>query len=74
MEVFLFFREIFGIDVKIDSVLSILFNRIIIDIYDFDFKIMQKHNEKNISLNDLLIKYYNDEILRKVKYYSGVEL
>lgn len=73
MEVLEFFLEL-GYRVKMDSLLSIAFNRPIIDIFDFDYQVHKKFDpDNNYSLEYLLIKYYDVEILDKIKYFSGAE-
>ena len=73
MEVVQFFIEL-GYKVKIDSLLSIAFNRTIIDIFDFDFQVHKKFDpENNYSLEYLLNKSYDPEIIEKIKYFSGAK-
>ena len=57
MEVVQFFIDL-GYKVKIDSLLSIAFNRPIIDIFDFDYQVHKK---------------YDPEIIEKIKYFSGAK-
>ena len=73
MEVVQFFLEL-GYRVKIDGLLSIAFNRPIIDIFDFDYQVHKKFDQdNNYSLEYLLLKNYNSEIVDKIKYYSGAK-
>ena len=73
MEVIQFFIEL-GYRVKIDSLLSIAFNRPIIDIFDFGFQLHKKFDpDTNYSLEYLLLKNYNSEIVDKIKYFSGAK-
>ena len=73
MEVVQFFIKL-GYQVKIDSLLSIAFNRPIIDIFDFDYQVHQKFDPDNkYSLDYLLIKNYTPETIDKIKYYSGAK-
>ena len=73
MEVVQFFLEL-GYKVKIDSLLSIAFNRPIIDIFDFDYQVHRKFDPDNkYSLEYLLLKYYDIEVVEKIKYFSGAE-
>ena len=73
MEVVQFFLQL-GYKVKIDSLLSIAFNRPIIDIFDFDYQVHKKLDPDNkYSLEYLLLKYYDTEIVDKIKYFSGAE-
>lgn len=73
MEVVQFFLEL-GYRVKIDSLLSIAFNRPIIDIFDFDYQVHRKFDPDNkYSLEYLLIKYYDIEVVEKIKYFSGAK-
>ena len=73
MEVIQFFIEL-GYRVKIDSLLSIAFNRPIIDIFDFDFQVHKKFDpEYKYSLEYLLLKNYSSKILDKIKYFSGAK-
>lgn len=73
MEVVQFFIEL-GYRVKIDSLLSIVFHRPIIDIFDFDYQVHKKFDpENNYSLEYLLNKYYDPEIIEKIKYFSGAK-
>ena len=73
MEVVQFFLEL-GYKVKIDGLLSIAFNRTVIDIFDFDFQVHKKFDtENNYSLEYLLNKYYDPEIIEKIKYFSGAK-
>ena len=73
MEVVQFFIEL-GYRVKIDSLLSIVFKRPIIDIFDFDCQVHKKFDpENNYSLEYLLNKYYDPEIIEKIKYFSGAK-
>ena len=73
MELVQFFIEL-GYKVKIDSLLSIAFNRPIIDIFDFDFQVHKKFDPENkYSLEYLLLKNYNSEIVDKIKYFSGAK-
>lgn len=73
MEIIQFFLEL-GYRVKMDSLLSIAFNRPIIDVFDFDYQVHKKFDpDNNYSLEYLLIKYYDVEILDKIKYFSGAE-
>ena len=73
MEVVQFFIEL-GYRVKIDSLLSIVFRRPIIDIFDFDYQVHKKFDpENNYSLEYLLNKYYDPEIIEKIKYFSGAK-
>lgn len=73
MEVLDFFIKL-GYRVKIDSLLTIAFDRPIIDIFDFDFQIHKKFDTDYIySLDYLLYKYYDTEIIDKIKYFSGAE-
>ena len=73
MEVVQFFLEL-GYRVKIDGLLSIAFNRPIIDIFDFDYQVHKKFDQdNNYSLEYLLLQNYNSEIVDKIKYYSGAK-
>ena len=73
MEVVQFFIDL-GYKVKIDGLLSIAFNRPIIDIFDFDYQVHQKYDpDNNYSLEYLLNKYYDPEIIEKIKYFSGAK-
>ena len=73
MEVLEFFIKL-GFRVKIDSLLSIVFDRPIIDIFDFDCQVHNKFdNDYKYSLEYLLNKYYDTEIIEKIKYYSGAK-
>ena len=69
-----FFKDL-GYTVKIDSLLTIAFNRVIIDLFDFDYQIHKKFDpNNNYSLEYLLIKYYDEEVIEKIKYYTGAIL
>ncbi len=69
-----FFKDL-GYNVKIDSLLTIAFNRVIIDLFDFDYQIHKKFDpDNNYSLEYLLIKYYDEEVIEKIKYYTGAIL
>lgn len=58
-----FFKDL-GYTVKIDSLLTIVFNRVIVDLFDFDYQIHKKYDpNNNYSLEYLLIKYYTGAIL-----------
>lgn len=73
MEVVDFFIKL-GYRVKIDGLLSIAFNRPIIDIFDFDFQVHKKFDPENkYSLEYLLLKYYDIEVVEKIKYFSGAK-
>ncbi len=73
MEIVQFFIEL-GYRVKIDSLLSIAFNRPIIDIFDFDYQVHKKLDPDNkYSLEYLLNKYYDIEVVEKIKYFSGAK-
>ena len=73
MEVVQFFLQL-GYRVKIDGLLSIAFNRPIIDIFDFDYQVHKKFDpDNNHTLEYLLNKYYGTEILEKIKYFSGAK-
>ena len=73
MEIVQFFIEL-GYRVKIDSLLSIAFNRPIIDIFDFDCQVHKKLDPDNkYSLEYLLNKYYDIEVVEKIKYFSGAK-
>ena len=73
MEVVQFFLHL-GYRVKIDSLLSIAFNRPIIDVFDFDCQVHKKFDPDNkYSLEYLLLKYYDTEIVDKIKYFSGAK-
>lgn len=73
MEIVQFFLEL-GYRVKIDSLLSIAFNRPIIDIFDFDYQVHKKLDPDNkYSLEYLLNKYYDIEVVEKIKYFSGAK-
>ena len=73
MEVMQFFIQL-GYRVKIDALLSITFNRPIIDIFDFDYQVHKKFDpDNNYSLEYLLNKYYGNEITEKIKYFSGAK-
>ena len=73
MEVVQFFMRL-GYRIKIDSLLSIAFNRPIIDIFDFDYQVHKKFDPDNdYTLEYLLNKYYGTEILEKIKYFSGAK-
>lgn len=73
MEVVQFFIRL-GYRIKIDSLLSIAFNRPIIDIFDFDYQVHKKFDpDNNHTLEYLLNKYYGNEILEKIKYFSGAK-
>lgn len=73
MEVVQFFLEL-GYKIKIDGLLSTAFNRPIIDIFDFDYQVHKKFDPDNkYSLEYLLIKYYNIEVVEKIKYFSGAK-
>ena len=73
MEVVQFFLDL-GYRVKIDGLLSIAFNRPIIDIFDFDCQVHKKYDpDNNYSLEYLLNKYYGNETTEKIKYYSGAK-
>lgn len=69
-----FFKDL-GYTVKIDDLLTIAFNRVIIDLFDFDYQIHKKFDpDNNHSLEYLLIKYYDEEVIEKIKYYTGAIL
>lgn len=69
-----FFKDL-GYTVKIDSLLTIAFNRVIVDLFDFDYQIHKKFDpDNNYSLEYLLIKYYDEEVIEKIKYYTGAIL
>lgn len=69
-----FFKDL-GYTVKIDSLLTMAFNRVIIDLFDFDYQIHKKFDsDNNYSLEYLLIKYYDEEVIEKIKYYTGAIL
>lgn len=69
-----FFKDL-GYTVKIDGLLTIAFNRVIIDLFDFDYQIHKKFDpDNNYSLEYLLIKYYDEEVIEKIKYYTGAIL
>lgn len=69
-----FFKDL-GYTVKIDSLLTIAFNRVIIDLFDFDYQMHKKFDpDNNYSLEYLLIKYYDEEVIEKIKYYTGAIL
>jgi hypothetical protein len=71
MEALEFFIEL-GYRVKIDSLLSTAFDRTIIDIFDFDYQVHKKFDtDYNYSLDYLLNKYYDTEVIEKIKYFSG---
>lgn len=73
MEVVQFFLEL-GYKIKIDGLLSTAFNRTIIDIFDFDYQVHKKFDPDNkYSLEYLLIKYYDIEVVEKIKYFSGAK-
>ena len=73
MELLQFFIKL-GYQVKIDSLLSIAFNRLVIDIFDFDCQVHQKFDPDNkYSLDYLLDKNYTPETIDKIKYYSGAK-
>ena len=73
MEVVQFFLHL-GYRVKIDGLLSIAFNRPIIDIFDFDYQVHKKFDPDNkYSLEYLLLKYYDIEVVEKIKYFSGAK-
>ena len=73
MEVVQFFLEL-GYKIKIDGLLSTAFNRPIIDIFDFDYQVHKKFDpDNNHSLEYLLTKYYDIEVLDKIKYFSGAK-
>lgn len=73
MEVMQFFIQL-GYRVKIDALLSVAFNRPIIDIFDFDYQVHKKFDpDNNYSLEYLLNKYYGNEITEKIKYFSGAK-
>lgn len=73
MEVLQFFIKL-GYRIKIDSLLSIAFNRPIIDIFDFDYQVHKKFDpDNNYSLEYILIENYNHEIIEKIKYFSGAK-
>ena len=73
MEVVQFFLQL-GYKVKIDGLLSIAFNRPIIDIFDFDYQVHRKFDPDNTySLEYLLLKYYDIEVVEKIKYFSGAK-
>lgn len=73
MEVVDFFLKL-GYRVKIDGLLSIAFNRPIIDIFDFDYQVHRKFDSENkYSLEYLLLKYYDTEVIEKIKYFSGAK-
>lgn len=73
MEIVQFFIQL-GYRVKIDSLLSIAFNRPIIDIFDFDCQVHKKFDpDKKYSLEYLLNKYYDIEVVEKIKYFSGAK-
>lgn len=73
MDVVQFFIQL-GYRVKIDSLLSIAFNRPIIDIFDFDYQVHKKLDpDKKYSLEYLLNKYYDIEVVEKIKYFSGAK-
>lgn len=73
MEVVQFFLEL-GYKIKIDGLLSIAFNRPIIDIFDFDCQVHRKFDPDNkYSLEYLLLKYYDIEVVEKIKYFSGAK-
>lgn len=74
MDAIKFFKDL-GYTVKIDSLLTIAFNRAIVDLFDFDYQIHKKFDpDNNYSLEYLLIKYYDEEVLEKIKYYTGAIL
>ena len=58
MEVMKFFIDL-GYKVKIDGLLSIAFNRLIIDVFDFDYQVHKKYDpDNNYSLEYLLNKIF----------------
>ena len=73
MEVVQFFLQL-GYKIKIDGLLSTAFNRPIIDIFDFDYQVHRKFDpDNNYSLEYLLLKYYDIEVVEKIKYFSGAK-
>lgn len=73
MEIVQFFIKL-GYRVKFNSLLSIAFNRPIIDIFDFDYQVHKKFDPDNkYSLEYLLNKYYDIEVVEKIKYFSGAK-
>lgn len=73
MEAVQFFIKL-GYRVKIDSLLSIAFDRPIIDIFDFDYQVHKKFDtDYNYSLEYLLYKYYDIEVIENIKYFSGAK-
>lgn len=71
MEVLQFFIDL-GYKVKIDGLLSIAFNRPIIDVFDFDYQVHKKYDpDNNYSLEYLLNKYYDIKVVEKIKYFLG---
>ena len=73
MEVVQFFLEL-GYKIKIDGLLSIAFNRPIIDIFDFDYQVHKKFDpDNNYSLEYLLQNYYDTEVVDKIQCSSGAK-
>lgn len=73
MNVLEFFIKL-GYRVKFDSLLTIAYDRPIIDIFDFDYQVHKNFDpEYNYSLEYLLYKYYDIEVIENIKYFSGAK-
>lgn len=73
MNATIFFKKL-GYSPKVDTLLTLAFNRIIIDLYDFEKQVFRQFGIKenaDVSLNDVLKEHYDNEIIEKIKYYTG---
>lgn len=75
MNAIIFFKKL-GYNPKVDTLLTLAFNRIIIDLYDFEKQVFRQFGIKenaDVSLNDVLKEHYDNEIIEKIKYYTGAK-
>ena len=75
MDMFNFFFKTFGIQVKADGFASVFAKRPIVDLFDFEEKLFQKHNadEDSMSLSELIQKEYGEDVLKKTMWFSGID-
>ena len=73
MDAIYFFRKL-GYNPKVDSLITIAFNRVIIDLLDFEKQVYKKfgiNENESVSLNDVLKKHYDNDTIEQIKYYMG---
>ena len=73
MNVIYFFQKL-GYNPRVDSLLTLAFNRVIIDVFDLEKQVYRKYGideNSNVSLLEVLKSHYDNDIIEKIMYYTG---